>query len=191
MNDRFRWIDNWKEPKLFYERLYEPDRLKKPSTVLVGSMCDLFGGWVPEFWIEEVLRAISHSDQHSFLLLTKNPKRYKSFTLPNNCLPGVTITGHNDLDKVSYIETLQKYWISFEPLLGVPDMYYHILNPPCWIVIGALTGNKYGTTMFMEKAIERIISFADAYMIPVFMKNNLRKFWNSEWRREKYGKRIM
>ena len=42
MNDRFKWIKDWRYPEFFPERLKEPERLKKPSVIFVGSMCDIF-----------------------------------------------------------------------------------------------------------------------------------------------------
>jgi protein gp37 len=35
------------KPTFHPERLDEPFRLKKPSRIFVGSMCDLFGGFAP------------------------------------------------------------------------------------------------------------------------------------------------
>lgn len=39
-------------------------------------MADLFGSWVPDEWIEEVFAACERAPQHTYLFLTKNPKRY-------------------------------------------------------------------------------------------------------------------
>ena len=59
MNDRFKWIKEWDKPKFFKERLQEPFKVKKPSKIFVGSMCDLFGDWIPEEWIEVSLMRIT------------------------------------------------------------------------------------------------------------------------------------
>jgi hypothetical protein len=38
-------------PTFHHYRLDEPSKLKKPSTIFVGSMADMFGEWVPDSWI--------------------------------------------------------------------------------------------------------------------------------------------
>jgi protein gp37 len=61
--------------------------------VFVCSCNDLFGDWVPTYLIETVLNAIKARPDTSFLLLTKNPCRYKDFQndIPKNCALGATI----------------------------------------------------------------------------------------------------
>jgi len=55
MNDRFKWIKKWNEPKFYPERLNEPYKLKKFSKIFVCSMAGLFGDWIPKKWIESVV----------------------------------------------------------------------------------------------------------------------------------------
>ena len=63
-------------PTLHKYRLWEPAHVKKPQTIFVCSMADLFGEWVPDEWIAEVFNACLLSPQHRYLFLTKNPGRY-------------------------------------------------------------------------------------------------------------------
>ena len=56
--------------------LSDPKHWKKPRTIFVCSMADLFGEWVPDEWIREVFEACEAAPQHRFLFLTKNPGRY-------------------------------------------------------------------------------------------------------------------
>ena len=64
------------DPTFHRYRLDEPQHWKKPRTIFVCSMADLFGDWVPDEWIKEVLKACEAAPQHRFLFLTKNPGRY-------------------------------------------------------------------------------------------------------------------
>lgn len=64
------------DPTFHRYKLDEPQRWKKPRTIFVCSMADLFGDWVPDEWIAEVFRACDAAPQHRFLFLTKNPGRY-------------------------------------------------------------------------------------------------------------------
>ena len=63
-------------PTFHQYKLDEPQHWKKPRTIFVCSMADLFGEWVPDEWIIEVLNACREAPQHRYLFLTKNPKRY-------------------------------------------------------------------------------------------------------------------
>ncbi|MCG8515762.1 MAG: phage Gp37/Gp68 family protein, partial [Halanaerobiales bacterium] len=66
-------------PTFHRYRLDEPQRVKKPSKIFVCSMADLFGDWVPESWINDVLNACHEACHHTYMFLTKNPKRYREF----------------------------------------------------------------------------------------------------------------
>ena len=64
------------QPTLRRDKLSEPSNWKKPRTIFVCSMADLFGEWVPDEWIREVFEACEAASQHRFLFLTKNTGRY-------------------------------------------------------------------------------------------------------------------
>lgn len=57
------------------ERLGQPSKIKKPSRIFVGSMCDLFHDSVNDEWIAEIFAIMSLCPQHTFMLLTKRPAR--------------------------------------------------------------------------------------------------------------------
>lgn len=61
------------------ERLEEPMRWRKPSMVFVCSMGDLFHDDVPDEFIHRVFATIGQCPQHTFIILTKRPKRMKEF----------------------------------------------------------------------------------------------------------------
>ena len=64
------------DPTFHRYKLDEPQRWKKPRTIFVCSMADLFGDWVPDEWIREVFQACEAAPQHRYLFLSKNPGRY-------------------------------------------------------------------------------------------------------------------
>lgn len=144
MNTRFKWIDDWTKPVFFPERLNDPDLQKKgPYKIFIGSMCDLFGGWISSEWILEVIEITYHHDQHEFMFLTKHPNRYNEFEFPSNVWLGTTIEQFDDkrmerLYDMDSINTLAKKFISIEPLLG--DFYALKLSHFDLIIIGAMTG---------------------------------------------------
>ena len=59
-------------PTFHRYRLDIPARWTKPRNIFVCSMADLFGVWVPEEWILEVMEACVKAPQHRYMFLTKN-----------------------------------------------------------------------------------------------------------------------
>lgn len=64
------------DPTFHRYKLDEPKSWKKPRTIFVCSMADMFGEWVPDAWIQEVFEACKAAPQHRYLFLSKNPGRY-------------------------------------------------------------------------------------------------------------------
>lgn len=64
------------DPTFHRYKLDEPKSWKKPRTIFVCSMADMFGDWVPDAWIQEVFEACKAAPQHRYLFLSKNPGRY-------------------------------------------------------------------------------------------------------------------
>jgi len=165
------------EPTLHYYKLNEPLEVKKPSRIFVCSMGELFGHWIPDYWIEEVINITKKVHWHTFIFLTKNPRRYLEFEFPKNCWLGETIDGTNDdPDRDISHGKLSKSnieFVSFEPLIGE---ILPIINFYDWIIIGGLTGGyKYKRP---DKTIKKIINRARKNNIPVFLKDNLK--WNEK-----------
>ena len=71
---------------------------KKGEFVFVQDMSDLFAGIIPKEYIERILEHIKKFPKNTFLLLTKNSKRYLEFEdrIPNNCICGVTVETNRD-----------------------------------------------------------------------------------------------
>ena len=131
-------IPKWEEPVFFPGRLGEPAKVKKPSIIFVGSMCDLFGDWVPNNWIIDTIKTCRENPQHTFMFLTKNPKRYAEFEFPDNCMLGATITKPSN-DKIgSLYGHSNQTFISIEPLLG--DFTGHEFTDIDLVIVGAMTG---------------------------------------------------
>lgn len=77
------------------KREFKPD-----DFVFVCDMCDLFGEWVPRKFIDRILDFIRKSPA-TFLLLTKNPARYFTFSIPENCVCGATVESDMLYDDVT------------------------------------------------------------------------------------------
>lgn len=172
MNRRFKWVLDWYEPQIFPKRLEKPLNINKPSKIFVGSMCDLFGEWIPAEWIKKIINITRKCPQHTFQFLTKNPMRYLEFKFPENCWLGHTIDKYTD-DKFLGNEYLKEIpsvkFISFEPLLS--DMSGIDLNGIDWVIVGAMTGPN--PIKPNKEWIEDVINLAKDKNIPLFLKGNL------------------
>jgi len=131
------------DPAFHPELLGEPLRKKKSLRIFVCSAADLFGRWVAQEWIDQVLAATRHAHRHVFQFLTKNPERLPEQNWPPNSWVGATATGQAALDvAVHYLQRVKApvRYISAEPLLG--PMKFKGDWFPEWLIVGALTGPK-------------------------------------------------
>lgn len=149
------------EIAVYDERLEQPLKIKKPSKIFVGSMSDIEYWAIPQ--INNVLEIISKCPWHIFMFLTKGGETYKRFDFSNNCWLGQTVVKKED-----YVELPHKNikFVSFEPLLDNNIGNYRF--PADWYIIGGLTPKPRHS----KEAIDRILSQAEYFGTPVFIKPN-------------------
>jgi protein gp37 len=164
-------------PTLWKARLSEPSAEKKPRTIFVPSMADLFGEWVPKEWIDAVLKTVRECPQHTFLFLTKKPSRYLEFDIPNNCWLGATTDTPTSSALRSEALTIagnNNKFISAEPLLGDISGYvdYDGLD---WIIIGSLNASNSPVPASRGGTHREWVTnlIKEAKGIPVFIKDGL------------------
>jgi protein gp37 len=132
----------------------------------------MFGPWIPDNWIGEILFTMAANPIHTFQVLTKNPEdlsKWQKF-FPANLWLGVSVTKQEDIKKIDYLRMVEPAirFISFEPLLGPIDA---VLERIHWIIIGAQTRpNRIPEKEWVQRLIDR----ARKLSIPVFLKDNLR-----------------
>ena len=177
------------DPTLHVNRLDLPQRTKTPHTVFVGSMCDLFGEWVPDEWIERVFESCLKAQDHKYLFLTKNPDRYVKLyetgklIVAENFWYGTTVTRRGDRYFHTNIKGINTF-LSIEPLhedLG--ELYYNdVMSGEFikWVILGAETGNRANRIYPYSEWIENIINAYEAANLPLFMKSNLKPYWDGE-----------
>ncbi len=138
-------------------------------------MCDLFGSWIPNEWIEQVIKVVKENPQHTFQFLTKNPKRYLEFNFPENCWLGATVeSGRTPIMRLRLGEILlvkkerpdSFVFVSVEPLLGnfLPGDFQGL----DLVIVGAMTGRK---------AIPPAKAWINSIRhVNIRYKNNIKKF---------------
>ena len=174
--------ENGFTPTFHPERLQEPYKLKKPSKIFVCSMGELFGDWLIDHrnWICDIIGVVHDNPRHTFQFLTKYPQNLNHllgddiFTLiqPNMWL-GASVTCQDDLWRIDHLRSVVGgvRFVSFEPLL---DRVHHLdLSGIDWIIIGAETGIRRNKVAPDYDWIHYLTMDADAYNVPVFMKDNL------------------
>lgn len=191
------------EPTLHKYRFDTLDKLKMGNNVFVGAMADIFGNWVPDSWIDEIMRVCEEHPIHNFLFLTKNPDRYVSLILKDklpelsNMWYGVTVT--NSAQAMTAEETMQDMpnkahaFLSIEPILEdvIDALEITIANFTDWVIIGAETGRKKDKVIPKLEWINHIVSCADTLGVPVFMKDSLIPVVGEENMRREFPKELM
>ena len=164
------------EPTFHRHRLNTLDKLKMGNNVFVGAMADIFGEWVPDEWIREVLEICLGKPQHNYLFLTKNPERYElidsAWELPTdkNFWYGTTLTTPDDK---CFISNAHNTFWSIEPIHAPFRLWERDVFSPSWIIIGAETGRRRGKVIPKREWIEDIVEWCDRDATPVFMKDSL------------------
>lgn len=124
--------------------LDRPLRWRKPQTIFVNSMSDLFHAEVPVEYIQRVFDIMSRAHRHRFQILTKRSARLAevspSLPWPENVWMGVSVESaaykfrSDDLRK----SEAQTKFLSLEPLLGpLPNLDLHEID---WVIVGGESG---------------------------------------------------
>lgn len=159
-------------------RLDYPKKLKMGNNIFVGAMADIFGSWVPDSWIEEIMKVCAENSIHNYLFLTKNPARYIQYGVPTgqqNLWFGTTITGSADVDRIASLIIDANTFVSIEPLreqLSKEDIKA-ICKIADWIIVGAETGRSKNKVIPKFDWIKDIVREADSIPVPIFMKDSL------------------
>lgn len=163
-------------PTLYRYRMDTPGKLKTGNNFFVGAMSDVFGTWVPDEVIVEILNICRKYPIHNYLFLTKNPEKYEHIDtvgmLPadNNLWYGSTLTRPEDKCFIS--NSHHTFW-SIEPIHAPFKIWEKDDFSPEWILIGAETGHRKGKIIPPREWIEDIVQWCDRAGIPVFMKKSL------------------
>jgi len=184
-------------PTLHRYKLDELQHWKKPRTIFVCSMADLFGEWVPDEWIIEVLEACCKAPQHRYLFLTKNPNRYTQAALKDilvaddNFWYGTSTPKVDDpafwsrpspASKGRYYHT----FISVEPMLerfGKGGKRGSVALTD-WVIVGAETGNRKGRVVPEKDWVMELAEECNKYKKPIFMKESLKEIMGDDFIQE-------
>jgi protein gp37 len=168
---------------------FHPDKLQKiidlngsPKGIFLDSMSDWFSPAVEPDWLRRIIKAVTQKPEHTFMVLTKRPdcitKMLNGIDIPSNLWLGTSITDQSNVERIDCLkEHVQTHrFLSIEPLHGAIDADFADIE---WIIVGAETGNRKGKILPKQEWVENIIIAAERQRTPVFLKNNLRPYYNS------------
>jgi protein gp37 len=124
--------------------LYLPLSWKKPQTIFVNSMSDLFHEEVPDEFIFRIFEVMKQAQWHRFQVLTKRSDRLlkldKQLEWQPNIWMGVTVESNKYLNRIDDLRKTHAFikFLSMEPLLsGFEGINLKKIN---WVIAGGESG---------------------------------------------------
>jgi protein gp37 len=135
------------ELRLWHERLELPLRWRKPKTIFVNSMSDLFHEDIPTEFVEEVFATMRAAHWHTFQILTKRHDHLAELAndleWPQNVWMGVSIENRRFIHRADVLRQVPAAvrFISAEPLLG--PLQGLDLRGVDWLIAGGESGPRH------------------------------------------------
>lgn len=128
-----------------HERLLDlPLSWKRPRTIFVNSMSDLFHKDVPIEFIQRVFLTMCAASQHRFQVLTKRPERAAELShflpWPDNVWMGTSVENQRYAMRIDHLRRTgaATRFLSLEPLLG--PLHDLDLDGIHWVIVGGESG---------------------------------------------------
>lgn len=123
-----------------------PKKWRKPRTIFVNSMSDLFHDDIPEVFIKRVFATMRDCPQHTFQVLTKRSKRLvklgSTLDWPSNVWMGVSVENVEVMSRITDLAQVpaKVRFLSCEPLIGpLERMPLHGIH---WVIVGGESGPR-------------------------------------------------
>lgn len=157
---------------LHYENIEDPLFMKKPQTIFVCSMSDIFHKDVPDEFILKLFEVMNKAHWHTFQVLTKRAERIKelndSITWTKNIWLGTTVESEKVTHRIDYLRESGAYikFLSIEPLLTpINDLKLKNID---WVIVGGESGAK-ARPMLKEWVVD-IKNQCNTQDVPFFFK---------------------
>ena len=158
--------------RLWPDRLDMPLTWKKPRTIFVNSMSDLFHERVPLAFIQMVFQTMEKASWHTFQVLTKRSERLAELApelnWPSNVWMGVSIETAEYLWRADHLRQVSAgvRFLSLEPLLG--PLGTIDLSGIHWVIVGGESGP--GARPIEADWVREIRKQCRAHGVPFFFK---------------------
>lgn len=118
---------------------------KKPKTIFVNSMSDLFHKDVPLDYVQQVFAVMRKASWHQFQVLTKRSDRLAELASqiewPKNVWMGVSVESQEYVGRIDHLRQVPAHvrFLSLEPLLGpLPSLSLDGIH---WVIVGGESGH--------------------------------------------------
>lgn len=149
-----------------------PLKIKKPQTIFVNSMSDLFHEDVPLEYIKKVFDVMQLAHWHRFQILTKRAERLAELAPQLTWFPniwmGVTVENKDCMFRIDKLRTVNSSvrFLSLEPLLGpLPNLNLSGID---WVIVGGESGP--GSRYMNPEWVKNIRDYCLEYGVPFFFK---------------------
>jgi protein gp37 len=149
-----------------------PLRWKKPRTIFVNSMSDLFHMDVPLEYIQRVFEVMNRCPQHTFQVLTKRPEIAAEYARGlkwgKNIWMGTSVENMLVARRILDLRQIpaQVRFLSLEPLLGpLPKLSLEGIH---WVIVGGESGP--GSRVMEAGWVRQIRERCVAQGVPFFFK---------------------
>lgn len=130
--------------KTWENRLEQPLFWKKPKTIFVNSMSDLFHEKIPLAFIRKVFNVMKKAHWHNFQILTKRAERLEKISSklfwPENVWMGVSVESKDFRWRIDCLRNVPSKirFLSIEPLLA--EIGQLNLKNIDWVIVGGESG---------------------------------------------------
>jgi protein gp37 len=159
---------------------------KKPQTIFVNSMSDLFLDKVPTDFIKQVFDVMNQAHWHTFQVLTKRSERLSELSpelsWAKNIWMGVSVESSDYTFRVDHLRSTGAHvkFLSIEPLLGPLPVL--ALTGIDWVIVGGESGP--GARPVEEEWVVEIKEHCLRAKVPFFFKQ-----WGG-FRKKKAGREL-
>jgi protein gp37 len=129
------------------ESLNAPFKWKRPQTVFVNSMSDLFHAKVPLSFVQDVFAVMAETPQHTYQILTKRSRRLlrmaDQLAWPSNVWMGVSVEEPKVFDRILDLAEVPAAvrFLSCEPLIAeIADIPLRGID---WVIAGGESGVRH------------------------------------------------
>lgn len=149
-----------------------PLRWKRPQTIFVNSMSDLFHTEVPLDYIQQVFDVMNRAHWHRFQVLTKRADRLaeieSELSWSRNIWMGVSVESQKYVNRIDHLRKTgaKVKFLSLEPLLGPLRLLN--LESIDWAIVGGESG--YGFRPIREEWVLDIRKQCADSGVPFFFK---------------------
>jgi len=168
-----------------------PLRWKRPQTIFVNSMSDLYHRDVPLSFIQKVFTTMYRADWHRYQILTKRPERLIELDAKLAWAPhiwqGVTVEHPDFCDRIDLLRKSGTHvrFLSLEPLLAaMPNLKLRGIN---WAIVGGESGPgarpmaEEWVTEIRDQCLKAGVAFYFKQWGGVFKKRNGRELEGRTW----------